>query len=324
MNKPKKIAITMGDPAGIGPEIIVKSLNDIDCNLNNFVLIGNKSLFQQYCENNDITMPEIEFINIDCNLSEIQTGIESKASGDISFKCLEHACKMAKQELVSAIVTAPLSKNAINMAGYNYSGQTEILESYLSSSGQHAEMLFVAGGFKVLLLTRHIKLEDVPKFLTRDKIVESVGILNDSLKQDFHVSNPKIAICGLNPHAGEGGLLGKEEQEIIIPAMKDLKDAGVDVNGPFPADTLFVKAANAHRKNEAQPYDCYVACYHDQGLTPIKVCAMDKTVNTTIGLPILRTSPAHGTAFDIAGKNIADYNSMKEAIILAYNATLRY
>jgi len=311
MSSEKKIAITMGDPAGIGPEIIVKALKEIDVSSKNIVVIGCKDIFSP-------VLTDIELIDTECDISKIQPGKETAESGRASFLALEKACNMAQNGEIQAIVTAPLSKNAINLAGYNYSGQTEVLEKFLGKQGQNkAEMLFVADDFRILLLTRHISLSEVSKKLTKEHIVKTVNVLYSSLKKDFNIESPKLAICGLNPHSGEAGLIGREEIDIIVPAMETLKNSGINIEGLFPADTLFVKAGKAYLNREKQPYDCYIACYHDQGLTPIKVLAMDKTVNTTIGLPVIRTSPAHGTAFDIAGKGIADCSSMKAAIKLA-------
>lgn len=316
MQKKKKIAITMGDPTGIGPEIIVKALDSLTIKPEDYLLIGNKELFKQTASDIEIKLDEnIEIIDIPSDKSQIEIGTPGIESGKSSFLALEKACELAINDEIKAIVTAPVSKQAINMAGYHYSGQTEILQKYLS--GQ-AEMLFVAGDFKVLLLTRHIPISKVPESLNADHIINSIKALNNSLINNFGISNPKLAICGLNPHAGEAGLIGNEENEIIIPAINKLKDDySINTEGPFPADTVWIKASKPYLENKPQPYDAYIACYHDQGLIPIKLLAMNKTVNVTINLPIIRTSPSHGTAFDIAGKNIANYSSMQEAIKLA-------
>jgi len=317
----KKIAITIGDPAGIGPEIIIKALNSLP-DSSKYLLIGNKALFVETSENINIKIPDnIEIIDIPCDISKINTGMVGIESGRLSFLALEKACKLANNKEIRAIVTAPLSKKAINMAGFNFSGQTEILQKYLAEDrgiGNKAEMLFVSKDLRVLLLTRHIKLTSVSESLKPASIIESINALNNSLIKDFKVLKPKFAICGLNPHAGEDGLIGNEENEILIPVIDTLKQKyNIDIQGPFPADTLWVKAAKPYLNNQKQPYDAYIACYHDQGLIPIKLLAMDSTVNTTINLPVIRTSPSHGTAFDIAGKNIADHSSMIHAIELA-------
>ncbi|MFA6989608.1 MAG: 4-hydroxythreonine-4-phosphate dehydrogenase PdxA [Candidatus Gastranaerophilaceae bacterium] len=318
-----KIAITMGDPSGIGPEIILKALFNLDIDLEKICIIGNRKIFAEEEKRTFITLPEhINFIDIPFDISKLQIGKESKYSGELSYLCLEKACKMVLNSEINGIVTAPVSKNAINEAGHNYNGQTEILEKFLGQNNKNkAEMLFatVWGGLKVFLATRHIRLKDVSTMLSAESLIESIKILNTALKEDFYLKSPKIFVCGLNPHSGENGLLGSEEKEIIIPAINKLKSLGIDIKGPFPADTLFAKAAKAYLNNEDLPCDCYVACYHDQGLIPMKVLAMDKAINVTIGLSVLRTSPSHGTAFDIAGKNQANYQSMLESIKLLSN-----
>lgn len=317
----KKIAITAGDHAGIGPEIILKAINNIS-NTIDILLIGNKKIFESVSSELNVKLPDdIEFIDIQADLSKIKIGMNSAESGNLSFLALKKACELANQNTIRAIVTAPISKTAINMAGYNFSGQTEILQKYLAEDKNiknKAEMLFVSKDFRVLLLTRHIPLSDVTNNLTQEKIIESIAALNNSLKNDFKIKNPQLAICGLNPHAGEDGLIGHEEQDIILPAIDILKQKhNIFIEGPFPADTIWIKAANPYLNNNKQPYDAYIACYHDQGLIPIKLLALYSTVNTTINLPVIRTSPSHGTAFDIAGKNIADYKSMLSSIKLA-------
>jgi 4-hydroxythreonine-4-phosphate dehydrogenase len=317
----KKIAITIGDPVGIGPEIIIKALNSLP-DSSKYLLIGNKDIFAKTAESINVKIPEnVEIIDIPCDLSGINVGQDGIESGRLSFYALKKACELANSKEIRAIVTAPLSKKAINMAGFNFSGQTEILQKYLATDRglkNKAEMLFVSKDFRVLLLTRHIKLSSVSESLKSDSIIETINALNNSLIKDFKVSKPRLAICGLNPHAGEDGLIGNEEKETLIPVINELKQKfNIDIEGPFPADTLWVKAAKPYLNDQKQPYDAYIACYHDQGLIPIKLLAMDSTVNVTINLPVIRTSPAHGTAFDIAGKNIANYSSMLHAIKLA-------
>ena len=199
------------------------------------------------------------------------------------------------------------------MVGHKFNGQTEILQKYLAHENQLAEMLFIAKNFRVLLLTRHVALKDIN--LTKEIVIEKVLNLREFFKQHFKIENPKFALCGFNPHSGEDGILGKEEINILIPAVAELQEKGVNITNPLPADTLFVGASREYFDDVSQPeYDCYIANYHDQGLIPIKTVAGDKTVNMTIGLDIIRTSPGHGTAFDIAGKNVADETGMIEAI----------
>ncbi|HBH18881.1 MAG TPA: 4-hydroxythreonine-4-phosphate dehydrogenase, partial [Cyanobacteria bacterium UBA9579] len=233
MEKYKKIAITIGDPAGIGPEIIIKAINSLDIPASEYLLIGNKDIFHKTASKINLLLPEnLEIIGIPCDVSHIITGQPNIQSGKLSFLALEKACQLAQNNEIKAIVTAPLSKEAINMAGYHYSGQTEVLQEYLGH-GKKAEMLFVAKDFRVLLLTRHIPLKDVPAVLTQDKVIESILALNSSLIKDFKAAKPRLAICGLNPHSGENGLLGTEEQEILIPAIDKLKSKyNIEIDGP--------------------------------------------------------------------------------------------
>ena len=309
----KKIAITMGDPNGISPEITIKALNFLDLPKEKIILITNKSILDYYRENHNLELEkEYEIIEVPYRYEDIKPGIETEEAGEFSFKTIVEACNLAIRHEINAIVTAPVSKNALNMAGHNYSGQTEIIEQYIAHDNQKAEMLFVCDKYSVLLFTRHIAIKDVPIFVTKENIKSKVENLYKSLKTQIGINNPKIAVCGLNPHCGENGVIGDEEQYAIIPAIMELREMGINIEGPFPADSLFKKFAI-----EECNYDCYIAMYHDQGLIPVKMMARDNCVNTTIGLDILRTSPAHGTAFDIAGKNIADAESMISAIKLA-------
>lgn len=311
-NSKNTIAITMGDFNGIGPEVLIKSLNSLDINDYNILIIGSKNIFDFYSSNYNLALnKDYELIDIPIE-GDIEVGKETRASGEFSYKCLIKACELARNGLVSSIVTAPVSKNALHLAGHIYSGQTEILEKELARNKDKAEMLFVARDFRVLLLTRHLPLNQVK--ITKDLLVEKIIRLNNVLVNKFSISSPKIALCSLNPHAGENGILGMEEIEEFYPAIEELRKIGLNISNPLPADTLFAKSVKPFVNKEKQPYDCYCACYHDQGLIPIKVLAMDETVNMTIGLSVIRTSPAHGTAFDIAGKNIADESSMSSAI----------
>ena len=304
MNKySEKIAITTGDPNGIGAEITIKALNKLDLPPEKFVIISNNNILNFYGNLNK----NYELLNIPYN-SEIKPGSATKEGGEFSFQSLKKVCEIKPR----AIVTAPVAKNALHLAGHIYNGQTEVLQKFLAHNNQHAEMLFVAGDFRVLLLTRHCALKDIN--LTKELVVEKILNLREFFKTQLNISNPKFALCGFNPHAGEDGILGKEEVEILNPAVEELREFGVNITNPLPADTLFVKTGKAYYSKNKMPYDCYIANYLDQGLIPIKTVAGDKTVNMTIGLDIIRTSPGHGTAFDIAGKNIADENGMISAI----------
>lgn len=310
-NLNKKIAITTGDVNGIGAEITIKALNKLNLPEANVVLISNKDVLDYYGK----LKTDYEIIEIDFDKKDILPGKTTAESGEFSFQSLKTVCELARKGNIDAIITAPVAKEALYLAGHKFSGQTEVLQEFLAHGEQKAEMLFVANDFRVLLLTRHVPLKEVS--LDMQTIVEKISNLNKFFKVKLHIYAPKFAICAFNPHAGEGGILGHEEIEIMQPAVNELRGKGIDVTNPLPADTLFIDGGKCYLENKKSPFDCYIACYHDQGLTPIKTIASDKTVNMTIGLDIIRTSPCHGTAFDIAGKNLASENSMVEAILQA-------
>ena len=312
-----KIIITTGDPNGIGAEITIKALNELNISPDKVVIISNKKILDYYhskaiCNGilrsaqNDSSAEKSHRFNIyDYEIIEIpyDTDIEpgkvTKEAGEFSFQSVKLACEIKPK----AIVTAPVAKNALYLAGHKFNGQTEILQKYLAHDNQLAEMLFVAENFRVLLLTRHVPLKEIN--LTKEIVIEKVTNLKEFFVSKLGIIKPKFALCGFNPHSGEDGILGREEIDILQPAVDELRKNGINITNPLPADTLFIKYSN---------FDCIIANYHDQGLIPIKTVAGDKTVNMTIGLDIIRTSPGHGTAFDIAGKNIADETGMIEAI----------
>ena len=298
-----KVAILTGDPNGIGAEITLKALKKLNLPKDKIVLISNRNILGDF--------GDYELIEIPYNKEDIKFGQVTKEAGEFSFQALKKVCEIKPK----AIVTAPVAKNALHLAGHFYNGQTEVLQKYLGGENKKAEMLFVADNFRVLLLTRHCALKDIK--LTKEIVINKIENLSKVFEDKFNIKNPKFALCGLNPHAGEDGILGADEKEILIPAVDYLRSNEIDVSYPKPSDTLFIKAAQYYYAKQKDEYDCYIACYHDQGLIPIKTVAGDKAVNTTIGLDIIRTSPAHGTAFDIAGKNIANPDSMIEAIKLA-------
>ena len=306
MNKySNKIAITTGDPNGIGAEITIKALNLLDIPPRDIVIISNSKVLNTYGRlNNNYEIIDVEYS------SKVIPGEVSAAAADFSYRLLEKACEIKPK----FIVTAPTSKEAMNLAGHKFNGQTEVLEHFLAHDGQKAEMLFVSKDFRVLLLTRHCALKEVSKNLTKETIIEKTERLRSYFQNKLFIKKPSFALCALNPHAGENGLIGEEEENVIIPAIQAVRNRGINITNPLPADTLFIKAVQNYLKGEKSPYDCYIACYHDQGLIPIKSVASEKTVNMTIGLDIIRTSPSHGTAFDIAGKNIANPESMMDAI----------
>lgn len=304
-NYSDKIAILTGDPNGIGAEITIKALNLLNLPASQVVLISNKKVLNNYGNlKNNYEVIEVPYE------ARIESGCVTAEAGEFAFQGLKKACEI----LPKFIVTAPVSKEALHLAGHNYNGQTEVLEHFLAHDGQKAEMLFVSRDFRVLLLTRHIALKDVSNVLTKDYIIDKVERLRKFFQTKLNINKPSFALCALNPHAGESGIIGDEEEIEMLPAVRALREHGVNITNPLPADTLFASGIKLWSDGGRMPYDCYVACYHDQGLIPIKSVAMEKTVNMTIGLDIIRTSPSHGTAFDIAGKNIADPSSMMEAI----------
>ena len=283
MAKPR-IAITEGDPAGIGPEIARKAAADAR------VL--------------DVCEPVLYGAAAGTSHAP---GVLSAAAGKAAYDAIVRAAADAQSGVVSAIATAPVNKEALRLAGFPWNGHTDLL-AHLTGA-RHVAMMFFSDELRVVLATVHVALADVPKLLTRDLVEQTIALTARELPK-FDKVPPRIAVAGLNPHAGEHGLFGCEEDTAIRPAIEACRARGIDVNGPFPADTLFVRA----RKGE---FDVVVACYHDQGLIPVKLVAFGRAVNVTLGLPIIRTSVDHGTAFDIAGKGVADADSMVAAVLLA-------
>ena len=298
----------MGDPIGIGPEVMIKALNKIDLHPSKAIIIGSSDVLDAYDKKLGLKL------NNKYEFYEVNGGI---SNGKFCYEALKFACELLKSNKAKALVTAPISKKSLNQAGYRFSGQTEILDTFLSKLGQKAEMLFVMGKFRVLLLTRHIPLSEVEKSLTSQVLENKIKSINNILKTQFNIENPRLAICGLNPHAGESGVIGTFERDVLYNVLSDIRKAGIDISKPKPSDTLFVKVLEALANKTELPYDCYLACYHDQGLIPMKLIGMDKAINVTVGLDWIRTSPAHGTAQDIAGKGIANPESMVQAIMFA-------
>lgn len=316
----KKIVLTYGDLNGIGVEILIKALNTLDLPISDVIIAGSKKVFDFYAQKYNLRLNknyEISDVYLDEQAFEI--GKENKFSGEHCFLCLKKACDLIKSGVAKNIVTGTVSKHVLNLAGHHFSGQTEILEYFLANNGEKSEMLFVAENFRIFLLTRHIPLNAVSNNVTEKTLQEKIFRLANSLKTNFGINNPRIGILALNPHAGENGLLGDEEEKVIKPALETLREQGINVSNPLVADAEFAKLGKKYFSGEKPEYDCYVAMYHDQGLIPMKLLAQDYAVNTTIGLKALRTSPSHGTAFDIAGKGLARPESMKAAIELALN-----
>lgn len=305
----KLVGITMGDPSGIGPEVIAGTLSSPGFSLprgTQCVVIGSESAFRIAGGK-----PGVGHIFIDITSQNLvhQPGKPTSASARDSLRYLEHALQMLKGGRLSALVTGPVCKESIGQFVTGFRGHTTYLAKEFSC--KNVEMLFVAPGTKMLLATRHIPLKDVPNALSARKITAVINTAALCLRHQFGITAPRIAVCGLNPHAGENGHIGKEEHKYIIPAIRNLSTSGWNVQGPFPADTLFEPRIS---KN----FDLIVTMYHDQGLPVLKAMHFDSLVNVTAGLPFVRTSPAHGTAFNIAGKKIASIGSMRAAVQLAF------
>lgn len=329
MQKNKKskllIGITMGDPCGIGPEIILKALKSPSIRrIANYVIIGNKGVLDRTARSlkmpvtyqtishltkiDDLKHP-ISLLPVSGFNSNIMKQKSATAEGgEVSVQCVIKGINLAMSGHIDALVTAPICKKAIHLAGYGYPGHTEML--HIFSGAKRVVMLMVGGKLRVAFTTTHIALKDVPQSITAENMLETITITNSGLEQYFGLKMPRIAVCGLNPHAGEECLFGDEERRIIIPAIEKAKKKGIQCEGPVSADTVFYKALKG-------VYDAVIAIYHDQGSIPLKLHAFETGVNITLGIPFVRTSPDHGTAYDIAGKGVADPRSMMEAIKMA-------
>jgi 4-hydroxythreonine-4-phosphate dehydrogenase len=330
-----RLALTLGDPSGVGPEVILKALANPEINKNcDLVVVGSASfLFATYESLVKLVGNQTATIANPTNLSiidipvtgEIIAGISNAVSGTASFAFMEYAIAQTLAGKFAGIVTGPIAKSAWKAAGHDYPGQTELLAT--KSGVKDVGMLFVGRSpitgwvMRTLLATTHIPLRQVADTITPELLSRKLNLLVKCLEQDFGIVKGKIAIAGLNPHSGEMGQLGREEIDWIVPWVTSQQQKYPDFHlvGPVPPDTIWVKAGQAWYGNggEQNPADAYLALYHDQGLIPVKLMAFDRAVNTSIGLPFVRTSPDHGTAFDIAGKGIADPTSMIAAINLA-------
>ncbi|MEO1591153.1 MAG: 4-hydroxythreonine-4-phosphate dehydrogenase PdxA [Cyanobacteria bacterium J06632_22] len=326
-----RVLVTMGDPAGVGPEVVLKALAQRHFEAD-ITVVGNAELLrsQQAILQQRTTAPMADLNDwdvIDVPMSaeqanQIQLGVGNAASGDISFRTLKTAIVHCLEHGYDAIATAPIAKSAWHQAGHTYPGQTEVLAE--AAGTDRFGMLFVARSphtgwtLRTLLATTHIPLRAVPDALTPGLMTQKLDLLVDCLQGQFGIEHPKIAIAGLNPHSGEQGKLGTEEQDWLENWLTQAQQRRpqVTLDGLVPPDTLWVKPGQAWHST-GQAHDGYLALYHDQGLIPVKLLAFDLAVNTTIGLPFIRTSPDHGTAFDIAGQGIARSESMIAALSLA-------
>ena len=318
----KRIAISIGDINGIGPEVVIKSLRKLSlANTTPIVLTSKKALdfwLNNLSESLDYHHVQSidEVVDHQINLLQtytdeaisVQPGAFSKQSGKCAMLAVEKGIALCTSEQADALVTAPISKEAVNLAGYHIPGHTEFLAQKTDTTD--FMMMLVHDNLRVGLVTGHIPLSNVASTLSADLVKKYIRIMHKALRNDFNISSPNIAVLGLNPHAGDGGIIGTEEMDIITPVLTDLQSERLSVSGPHPADGFF-----GNRKYEQ--YDGIVAMYHDQGLIPFKTLSFGGGVNFTAGLPIIRTSPDHGTAFDIAGQNKANPSSFIEALNLA-------
>ncbi|MBW2609839.1 MAG: 4-hydroxythreonine-4-phosphate dehydrogenase PdxA [Deltaproteobacteria bacterium] len=318
------IGITMGDPSGIGPEIILKALSDSEIyDICRPIVLGDSGAFS--FEFGGLKKASINIISepneAKCLLSQIDLMAVSRLNkesmipgkptvegGKAMVDYILRAVEMARHGEMAAMVTCPISKALMNEAGYHFEGHTQLI-SHLTNTDDYVMML-AGERLRVTLVTIHCALKDVPLLLNQDRIYKTITITSKALQDDFGIQRPRIAVAALNPHGGESGLFGSEDEEIIRPAIDKAMDEGYSVSGPLPADTLYPRAASGQ-------FDAVVNMYHDQGLIPLKLLHFSDAVNVTLGLPIIRTSVDHGTAYDIAGKGDADPSSLKAAIRMA-------
>ncbi len=310
------VALTIGDPAGIGPEItraLLESGRDfgadialIGAGLTGYPAAGDGSLAGAGLT---AALGKGSPVMIDTGAGrEVRRGGPSAAGGAVSGAAVETAARLAREGAVEAIVTGPISKEALSLAGYRYIGHTDMLSDLLDAPD--CQMMMVSGGMRIVILTRDIALSRVPAAVTRERLMTGVRVTAAALGELWGIGKPRIDVAALNPHGGDGGVTGGEERGVIIPALEALRAEGIDARGPFPADTLFYQA-------EKRGCDAFVALYHDQGMIPFKMSGFESGVNMTIGLPVVRTSVCHGTAYDIAGRGEAESGSLASALELA-------
>jgi 4-hydroxythreonine-4-phosphate dehydrogenase len=324
-----RIAITMGDPAGVGPEVIVKALPREDISqVCRPLVLGDVGLLRMVSESirrrsfhvmadpGDISERPgtIDVLSLSDLKDSVTPGNPTREGGTAMVDYILKAVELATSGQVSAMVTCPISKDLMNLVGYGFEGHTELL-AHLTRTKDYVMML-AGEKLRVALAITHCALRDVAERLTKDIIVKTVRITCHALERDFAIKKPRVGVAALNPHAGEAGLFGREDMEIIKPAVEEARDSGLSVEGPLPADTVFYHALNGR-------FDAVVAMYHDQGLIPLKLLHFSDAVNITLGLPIVRTSVDHGTAYDIAGKGVADPSSLIAAIKMAVEIVKR-
>ena len=320
------IGITMGDPGGIGPEVILEALASPEIRTAaNYVIIGSEKVLSDITGNlgigTGLQLSPIDNTSLNLNRGmtddinvldldnvAVHDALKHKPlpeSGRASVEYIMKGLDLALDGKIDALVTAPISKEAVKLAGFDFAGHTELLKE--KTAVENVVMFMVGKGLRVSFVTTHLAINEVSGSINQENVFSTIQITATGLKTFFGIDQPKIAVCGLNPHCGDGDRFGTEERDVIIPAIERAQKMGINCHGPLSADTVFNKALNGE-------FDIVVVQFHDQGAIPIKMHAFDSGVNITLGIPVIRTSPTHGTAFDIAGKGIADPGSMKEAI----------
>jgi 4-hydroxythreonine-4-phosphate dehydrogenase len=303
----RRLALTCGDPAGIGPEIVLKALAHAERPDAEWVVYGPLAVLDARARAFGLKpLAELGVASVDVGVDAFPLGCVSAVGGRAAAEAVLRAAQDALAGRLAGLVTAPINKASLHAAGHGWPGHTELLAE--AAGVRDVAMMFVGGGLRVALLTIHRSLRSVPQAITAEEVLRVGRLLHRELPR-FGVVAPEIAFCGVNPHAGEGGLFGREEVDVMRPAIEALRAEGVDARGPLPADTLFLRAARGE-------FDVVVAAYHDQGLVPVKLAAFGHAVNVTVGLPFVRTSADHGTAFDIAARGTADAGSLLEAMKL--------
>ncbi|MBE6283877.1 MAG: 4-hydroxythreonine-4-phosphate dehydrogenase PdxA [Mediterranea massiliensis] len=322
-NNKIRIGITQGDINGVGYEVILKTFaNPTMFELCTPIIYGSPKVaayhrkafelptnFSIVNSASDAQEGRLSIVNCSNDEVKVEFAKADPESGKAALAALEKAVQEYKEGLIDVIVTAPINKHTIQSEEFSFPGHTEYIEEKLGES-QKALMILMKGDFRVALVTGHMPVSQIASHITKEAITEKIAIFHESLKRDFGISSPRIAVLSLNPHAGDSGLLGKEEEEVIAPAMQEMIEKGIQCFGPYPADGFMGSDNYTH-------FDGILAMYHDQGLAPFKALAMDEGVNFTAGLPVVRTSPAHGTAYDIAGKGIATEDSFRQAVYVA-------
>jgi len=321
------IGITMGDPTGIGPEIIVKALSmEEPFRVCRPVVFGDREVLSRaiQIQNLSVTLHTVDRVTRDgylpgkifcfplsqLEVASLRFGQPDRACGEAMVRYVEEAVTRVRNGELNAITTCPINKRAMNEAGYSFPGHTELLAHLVKAPS--VAMMFLGSKWRIVLVTIHLPLKDVSRSINKDRVLSTVRLAAEGMKKHFGIPHPKIAVLGLNPHCGEGGLLGEEENKEILPAITEAKALGMDVEGPFPADSFF-------NISGGYSFDAVVAMYHDQGLIPVKMLDFKEAVNFTLGLPFIRTSVDHGTAYDIVGKGIADPTNLVKAILTAAN-----